>query len=239
MILISLCSFSVSVTQCAEARLHDQPRLEYTYYYDRTGAGWRVGNSGLGPARLRGFRITVDGVAQTGLNGTWNSLGLPGVPDFSFTNPRVGDLYGAGHEKILFFGSNLGSPRMPFVKHGLGLQSRYVIVRFITNVGFRIHLRNRILREIRAMTIAALSSDKNATDGGTAKRDGPAKGSARSSAQGRVGRACQKNTRGRLRGLDHCEIDAFQSAPSNPKRGTCCLIYGPRVRFPVTHICGK
>jgi hypothetical protein len=102
-IIISVCSLSVSIEQCAEARLHDQPRLTYTYYCDDTGAGWRLDNTGLGPARLRGFKMTVDGKPVTDLTQVCDWLGLPQPCEFNFTNPRVGDLYASGHETILFW----------------------------------------------------------------------------------------------------------------------------------------
>jgi hypothetical protein len=101
-LVLSMASFSVTVEECNDTRLHEQPRLEYTYSYDGTGAGWRLINSGLGPARLRGFKITVDGKSQQSYNELCRSLGL-GNPDYGFTNPRIGDLYAAGLNNVLFW----------------------------------------------------------------------------------------------------------------------------------------
>jgi len=58
---VSCFSLTVSMEQCNEARLHDRPRLTYNYFQNDQGAGWHLINSGLGPARLRGFKIMVDG----------------------------------------------------------------------------------------------------------------------------------------------------------------------------------
>ena len=100
-IAISVSSLAVAIGQYQNAKLHDQPRLAYSYYYDETGAGWRISNTGLGPARLRGFKLMVDGKPQNGFDDFLASLGLSG--DFNFTNPRVGDLWPTGHENILFW----------------------------------------------------------------------------------------------------------------------------------------
>jgi hypothetical protein len=100
-VVISIFSLSVSVSECENTRLHDQPRMAYTYFYDDTGAGWKITNSGLGPARLRGFKLLVDGQPQNGFVELCNSLGLQ--PIFQFTNPRVGDLWASGHENTLFW----------------------------------------------------------------------------------------------------------------------------------------
>jgi hypothetical protein len=105
-IVISVSSLAVSVNQCEDTELHDQPRFQYTYFYDATGAGWKLMNSGLGPARLRGFKMAVDGKAITDFNDLWDALGLPQPRNFQFTNPRIGDLYAAGHENILFWANS-------------------------------------------------------------------------------------------------------------------------------------
>ncbi len=101
-LVTSVCSLSVSINQCENSRLHDQPRLEYVFYFDETGSGWRILNSGLGPARLRGFEMTVYGKPQDSLDALFQSLGMPST-DVRFTNPRVGDLYKAGMSGVLFW----------------------------------------------------------------------------------------------------------------------------------------
>jgi hypothetical protein len=104
-LVISVGSLSVTVEQCADARLHDQPRMTYEYDFDKTGAGWHVDNTGLGPARLRGFRIIVDGKSMANFEELRESLGLGRAESInvSMTMPRVGYSYPVGYSHPLFW----------------------------------------------------------------------------------------------------------------------------------------
>jgi hypothetical protein len=102
-IAISISSLSVSLYECENARLHDQPRLVYVYFYDRTGAGWRFENEGLGPARIRGFKISINGKPQTSLPEVWRTLSIPDGTEVEFNIPRVGNLIAAGATSKLFW----------------------------------------------------------------------------------------------------------------------------------------
>ncbi|HYV19174.1 MAG TPA: hypothetical protein VFC25_09100 [Verrucomicrobiae bacterium] len=105
--VIAACALILSVNESCAARKHArkavQPYFEYVYFYNESGAGWRLMNSGLGPARLRAFRIQVDGRDVDDFNMLWAALHLPGPPAFRFTNPRVGDRFAPGHENFLFW----------------------------------------------------------------------------------------------------------------------------------------
>lgn len=100
---ISAASLWLGIANRTDARLHDRPHLEYTFFYDDSGAGWRFGNTGLGQARLRGFKILVDGQPKNDLDDVWRSLGFPEPPKYNFTMPTVGDLYAAGHNNVFMW----------------------------------------------------------------------------------------------------------------------------------------
>ncbi|MFZ0927495.1 MAG: hypothetical protein WAN11_02775 [Syntrophobacteraceae bacterium] len=104
---VAFCSMLVSYRQFDAARtqqrLNAQPRFTYTFFWDETGAGWKIFNSGLGPARLRGFRILIDGKPVTDFREVGTALGLPQPVPFRFTNPMVGERWAAGHENILYW----------------------------------------------------------------------------------------------------------------------------------------
>jgi hypothetical protein len=102
-ILISVFSLSVSVEQCEDTRLHDQPRLFFEFDYNSAGAGWNVENIGLGPARLRGFKISFDGKPVTDWIDFAKITGVASPYTFNFTNPAVGVLYASGVPKTLFW----------------------------------------------------------------------------------------------------------------------------------------
>jgi hypothetical protein len=106
-IVVALCALVVSVCELRDAREHEQlnsqPRLTYTYYYNEKGAGWTLANDGLGVARLRGFRMSVDSQPVTDFSELGPILGLPTPVPYHFTNPMVGERYPAGHENILYW----------------------------------------------------------------------------------------------------------------------------------------
>jgi len=97
----------VSVVELRAARIQQrinaQPRLTYTYYYDESGAGWKILNSGLGASRLRGFRMLVDGKPVNDFDDLGKELGLPQPVPYRFTNPMVGERWAVGHENILYW----------------------------------------------------------------------------------------------------------------------------------------
>jgi hypothetical protein len=66
--VIALCSLILSVYGAYLARRHDRlsvrPLFVLSYSWNETGNGWRGANIGLGPARIRGFKVLVDGVSQ-------------------------------------------------------------------------------------------------------------------------------------------------------------------------------
>lgn len=106
-LIAALCSVWVSVCEFRAGRRHErlsaQPMLAYTYFYDEAGAGWRLHNGGLGTARLRAFRIFIDGKPVRDFGDIATALDLTQPVPFRFTNPRVGDRYAAGHENILYW----------------------------------------------------------------------------------------------------------------------------------------
>lgn len=106
-LFVAALALVVSVCELRDARRHErisaQPHLTYTYFYNDEGAGWKIKNSGLGTARLRGFRILVDGKPVRDFNDLGKALGLPQPVPFRFTNPMVGVRYAAGHENILYW----------------------------------------------------------------------------------------------------------------------------------------
>jgi hypothetical protein len=104
---IALLALILSISESRDRRVHEsfsvRPRFGYAYYSNDTGAGWRLMNSGLGPARLRGFRMLVDGIPRSGFDDLIKALDLPLPVQYEFTNPEVGDWYKADHESVLFW----------------------------------------------------------------------------------------------------------------------------------------
>jgi hypothetical protein len=98
--VIALCSLSLSITEARAARRHDRlsvrPRLSISFDYNDKGTGWTIINQGLGPARIRGFRISVNGVRQPPTEyfpEVFKDLNLPPPPKdgLIFANIYAGD----------------------------------------------------------------------------------------------------------------------------------------------------
>jgi hypothetical protein len=98
--IVAVCSLAVNVSQLSSARSQQrilmQPHFQISFFWDKTGAGWVTFNTGLGPARIRGFKILLDGhplpygdtylVISNALG-----LGIAGAA-LDFTNMRAGIL---------------------------------------------------------------------------------------------------------------------------------------------------
>jgi hypothetical protein len=102
-VIISVLSFSTSLEQCEDKRLHDQPRLFFEFDTNTAGAGWNIENLGLGPAELRGFAISVDGKPIYDLTDLAKLLGVSPPYAFAYTLPTVSIPYAPGIMKTLFW----------------------------------------------------------------------------------------------------------------------------------------
>jgi hypothetical protein len=104
--VIAISSLALGIIEWREARrqvrLTSQPSLEVMYYHNEQGAGWKIINDGLGAAKLRGFRILVDGErVDEDFENLVARVGLPPSSDFHFLKPMVGTRYAAGSSSVL------------------------------------------------------------------------------------------------------------------------------------------
>jgi hypothetical protein len=101
--VIALVATGLSAYSAYLMREHDRrsvrPKLVISFTYDDTGAGWVSGNSGLGPARLRGFRILINGIKQEPPKSPTefsdliiDGLHLP-AGKYEFLNPAVDQMF--------------------------------------------------------------------------------------------------------------------------------------------------
>lgn len=105
--VVALAALFVSIDQGCQTRRHNRlsvrPKLVHDFYYGDDGAGWKRVSFGSGPARLRGFRIQVDGKPVRDLQEFVSRLGVPPGTPLTFTNPMVGSVYAPGHENVLIW----------------------------------------------------------------------------------------------------------------------------------------
>jgi hypothetical protein len=95
-----LLSGYVAYLQREHDRLSTRPIFRLAYFHNDTGAGWRIVNSGLGPARIRGFKVFVDDVPQKPVENfsevIQNAFHLDAQANITFLNPWAGSILPAG-----------------------------------------------------------------------------------------------------------------------------------------------
>lgn len=76
---VSLTSLAVSVKTCSESDEHRRitlrPVIWAAYSSQLDQAGWMYGNSGMGPALMKSFKVTVDGMPVQGYCEMMEKLG--------------------------------------------------------------------------------------------------------------------------------------------------------------------
>jgi hypothetical protein len=101
--VIALCSLGLSIYVAYLAQRHDRlsvrPYFAISFYYDKNGVSWYGFNSGLGPARIRGFKVLVNGIAQKQADMSVvirNAFQLPQTTRVTFFNLYAGGAVRAG-----------------------------------------------------------------------------------------------------------------------------------------------
>jgi hypothetical protein len=104
-VVIAAGALFLSTYQGCVTRRHDrlmvQPRLEISFDIRTDGIGWTLVNEGLGPARIRGFKVFVNGVPQPPTEyfpRVFKGLGLPSPPNagLRYTNIHASEYIPSG-----------------------------------------------------------------------------------------------------------------------------------------------
>lgn len=105
-ILVGLCALMLTVYGGCEdrrfKRLSVRPELDLTPLFEKDWNGWVMRNNGLGPARVRWFRVSVDGQPKKDWVQVKTALPLP-RGQFTFTNPYPDTIVRQG-ERVPLFG---------------------------------------------------------------------------------------------------------------------------------------
>jgi hypothetical protein len=99
-LVVAMCALTLSVSESRQRRVQERlsvrPYVSISFVFNDKGAGWDIGNDGLGPAIYRWFAVRVDGqplsdwAAMATALGLPPGLGIPGVPpDFSYVVPHT------------------------------------------------------------------------------------------------------------------------------------------------------
>lgn len=90
-VAIAACALAFSGYQGCKTREHDRitllPRVSVEFDFEESGAGWQMSNEGLGPAEIRDFTVTVDGMARHSWREVAQTLKVQG------SSPSVGQIY--------------------------------------------------------------------------------------------------------------------------------------------------
>jgi hypothetical protein len=104
-VVVSTCAISLTLYGgCQDRhfrRLSVRPELGIEFRTGRDWNGWTLGNSGLGPARVRWFSVTLDGQPKTEWAAVKAALPLP-RGEFTFTDPYPETIIGQGEQVRLF-----------------------------------------------------------------------------------------------------------------------------------------
>jgi hypothetical protein len=95
-LLIALCALVHSLYDSHLNRHHQRlsakPHINIGFYYNEEGAGWILGNWGIGPAIIEWFEVKVDGIPKSDWLEVGGALNFKNSPDFQFTVPRSGTM---------------------------------------------------------------------------------------------------------------------------------------------------
>lgn len=104
-VVVSTCAISLTLYGgCQDRhfrRLSVRPELGIEFRTGRDWNGWTLGNSGLGPARVRWFSVTLDGQPKKDWTEVKSSLPLP-RGEFTFADPYPETIIRQGEQVNLF-----------------------------------------------------------------------------------------------------------------------------------------
>ena len=104
-IFISACALGVSLyavyIQQDTAKRSNKPYMFVNYYYDDSGSGFRLSNSGVGSAYLHWFQILVDGQPQASWAEMYTLLGLEKGGKYEYSRPTA--VFRSGSQNIIFW----------------------------------------------------------------------------------------------------------------------------------------
>ena len=90
--VIALCALVFSLYSAWLERDHQmrstRPEMLASFVFDQDGSGFRFGNIGLGPARLKWFQVLVDGQPKKDWEDMLRAVGISPLPDYSFGYPQ-------------------------------------------------------------------------------------------------------------------------------------------------------
>lgn len=103
-IIVSLLALWIAYDQGAQTRLHNRlsvrPDLYVNFHSNNESAAFSVGNTGLGPARIRWFKVLIDQAPVTEWDEVMRRLQLDGKYSFSVLYP--GTVVSPGYRNEIF-----------------------------------------------------------------------------------------------------------------------------------------
>ena len=104
-LLVAMCSLFLTVDQAKlnrkDKRLSVRPEVEMAILFQEDWNGWVIANNGLGPARVKWFEVTVDGVPKRDWLEVKAALPLP-QGEFSHSSPIPNTMVRSGTRGALF-----------------------------------------------------------------------------------------------------------------------------------------
>jgi hypothetical protein len=105
--LVAIFALGYSIYQGFEQRqfrkISGQPQMSISFYYNKEGAGFTLGNNGIGYANLKTFEVLVDGEPRSSWDDMCRALGFAVRPSYEFLIPRPETLITPGPSAKVFW----------------------------------------------------------------------------------------------------------------------------------------
>lgn len=129
-LIISAVSMSTSVWNSCEVRSYHRilakPHISMSFYHQsQRGAGWRLSQSGNGPAIIGSFEATLDDIQLISWTDLARRLQITPATEFEYSIPAPGTLLNRGASRIFWIDNSDDSKTLIANQHRLRLSLCY------------------------------------------------------------------------------------------------------------------
>ena len=104
-VIVAVVAFFFTIYESRSLRKHQrlsvEPRMHVAFFYTKDWAGFVLDNTGLGPARLEWFVVSVDKEPQPDWRTMFKALGFEKPPEFEFVIPATKAWFQPNFNKVI------------------------------------------------------------------------------------------------------------------------------------------
>jgi hypothetical protein len=128
-VFIALCALFLSIYEGCSNRKHNRlsvkPLILLDSGLDETGSGFRIRNSGLGPALIKWFSVEIDEKTIPHWKAFMEELGLPSSGFYSYMNPSNKTVFLPGQKEFLFWATGEKDKALRKIKRRITMKVCY------------------------------------------------------------------------------------------------------------------